>query len=297
MIKEIGITYGLPGSGKTRWAEAQAHDNRQVTYLETDNYLYKKDEKTGEVVKADKEHIYEILKSNIESLKERFDHRKNIRDKIIIDGLFTTNDSLESIIKFIKKLSFYKKGIEIRIVRFNGDVETCLWNDKGRFDRFGNDKNAKVSIMNLPLEEIDLDRLKILHKEINIFEVSIEKKPLIKNAVLDNGQDFPSDEIVSEDWTTGGNWENCWETGGDYDCEEPVRFRLLDDILKRCNAEYLYDEAIEKVAYEGDDSESDYYGGCRQYSFYSIQLENLNEFLKERGHLRNLLITDLVGDE
>jgi len=71
----------------------------------------------------------------------------------------------------------------------------------------------------------------------------------------------------------------------------------LNNLLVKCNAVHLYDDIIDNIAIEHDDNESDYYGGCRYFSWYVINIKGLEEYLKEKGFLRNLLINNLVGDD
>jgi adenylate kinase family enzyme len=304
MIKTIYITYGLPASGKTRWSKELLKSKgwrKKQYHIEMDNYIHGWDSDKKEYFINDEKQILEIAKSNITYYFETSKSRGNDKecdDELIIDGLFTSNESLVKIIKYLKKFrAHFKDSIKIVIVRFNADAETCLWNDKGRKDRFGEDKNAKVSIKNIPLEEIDLNSLKEIHKKIEIKEVNTEKKSIIKNFLYDDGMDYADDKITSETWSTGGDWANCWGDSGDIEVEEPVRFLLVDKILEKCGAMHLYDEIIEKIAIEEDGSEADYYGGCAYYSWYEMNIDSLEQFLKERGYLRNLLITDMIGEE
>ena len=299
MINTIDITYGLPGSGKTRYARSQTkgdmwHSSSNDT-IEVDNYLYGYNHDTKETFLNTKEQLFEALGRDIEYY---FSRRKGANNQtLIIDGLFMTNDSLVEVIKFIKTLKDFPKGVRFRILRFDADEETCLWNDKGRFDRFGKPKNASITIKNGGLEKLNWEMIKSAHKNSEFIEMRVDKKPLIKNYVYPDGIDCVNDKLSSETWDTGGTWNDCWDNGGDVEPEEPASFTELLNVLEKCGATHLYDEIIDNIVILEDDSESDYYGGCKQYSWYELHLETLENYLKERGFLRNLLISDLVGIE
>ena len=302
MIKEINITYGLPASGKTRWSKEQIsnyYNNNVIYHLEMDGHLYGRDSEGMNIVLNSQKEFEKRVKESIIYKLGYIQHRSNsTKCSLIIDGLFMTNDSLIKMIKSIKSIkNHYKTSMFIRIINFVGDRETSVWNDKGRLDRFGEHKNAKVTIENGIKEELDIELLKSEHDNIEVSHVKAVKKPLLKNFIYDDGNDYTPDELESDTWSTGGTWRNCYDSGGDIESEEPVFMETLNNLLVKCNAVHLYDDIIDNIAIEHDDNESDYYGGCRYFSWYVINIKGLEEYLKEKGFLRNLLINNLVGDD
>lgn len=303
MIKTIDITYGLPASGKTRWSKLRTDESNyyyksnKSFHLEMDNYMHYWSSDKNKYVLNSKEEFERIIKSNIINYFEHVIDRKNDDNYLILDGLFMTNESLIGIIEVIKSIKkFYSASLKIRVIRFNSNLETSLWNNKGRVDIFGNVKNGDVTIKRSLVEKINWELLKSTHRKSEIVDVSVTKKPLIKNFINDDGSDYQNDEFVSDTWNTGGNWRDCWGGGGDVEVELPAKIYELESILTRCNALHLYDYIIENIAIEEEKSESDYYGGCINYSYYTLSIDLVEEFLREEGMLRDILISDLIGN-
>ncbi len=297
MIKKIYITYGLPASGKSRWSKMKCDNTHRtfncIRHIELDDHLYRWDSESRKaIINSDKE-FKSLVKRSIEyNLKDR--NSSGSEDGLVIDSLFTSNYSLIEVISMIKSSKYYKESIEIIIIKFDSDIETCIWNDKGRKDRFGNDKNTKASIKNMGLEKLNLKELKKIHENTEVTEVKVDKKPLIKNLLYRDNSDFIADKIESDTWDTGGTWQNCWNTGGNVKPEAPATIEIIKPLLESCGASHLYYDIIDELAEECGGDESDYYGGCRYYSWYELEIDKLENFLRDRGYLRNVLIDDVL---
>ena len=286
--KILKITYGLPGSGKTSYSRKLYDDNRDYgrsswNILDSDNIFYNE-----RFNKSMKDRI-KLFVSSVKSYSNDSDNRN-----LIIDGLFTTNDSLIAMLNTIGTI-ILKKFDKIIIVEFNEDRDACLWNDIGR------EKDATISIKNMDYESVDLDNLISNFKDFN-FEIEkkvVERKNIIKRYLDDRNAIL--DYIESDTYTTGGNWRDCWGGGGEFDTESrsDADFYVLKELLKKLkidDIDSVYYSIIEddSLICVEEGSESDYYGGCKYYEYMRIYVSNLETWLKDKGYMREAILSELL---
>lgn len=261
------ILVGLPGSGKTTFAE---------------EYCIKNNSKYGSP-KARHIEIDKIKESRWTKYKDTEDIiRRNIDKRAIniIDGLFLTNNDIIRVINCAP--SFY---VEIHF--WEPDIEKCLHNDVGR-----RKQNSIMTIKNTKIETPDLKRIKgeTGNEDITIIKHEIVEKPFWK-VKADEMDVYVRDGkyIYSDEWNMGGSHGNCWDsTQYPVSGDEPVDFTQFDSLLEKIcpNITFLQYKIIYKQCVETDNRyESDYYGGGVTYGYYKCDLEKLFGMLEERGLL------------
>jgi hypothetical protein len=262
---EINITCGLPGCGKTDFAKSIKHS----IYYDIDSNAHRMD------------HVIKTLNGVLTQSSTHI---------VVLDGLFLSNSDIE---KFFSKVIF-KKHISLIVHYWEPNIENCLFNDKYR-----RNVSSEITIKNAKLS-IDRD---LLQKYMNInFDciVSIvnhktEKKPDWKFLSEKNNIHYTT--IKSDTWSLGGTWANCWGGAGDIYTEEESDFSEFYDITKRICPDITEDDLEEIYSYIvtiDSDSERDYYGGCRDYSWKEFKMENLFSQLDERGYIRDIKINEIL---
>lgn len=94
---------------------------------------------------------------------------------------------------------------------------------------------------------------------------------------------------IGVSWSMGGTSGNCWddhktEISGEIEPE----FTKIDSILEHyCpNISFIqYKSMSNKLLHRESNSEGDYYGGSETYGSKYIYLEELYEWLKEKGYI------------
>jgi len=90
----------------------------------------------------------------------------------------------------------------------------------------------------------------------------------------------------SSEYTTGGTYGTCWDEDGssqcsvDYDDYDLLTEYSFRNILKLFDLEVeeLSEETIQQcrnIVNKHSDSESDYYGGCREFDYYEYDLKDM----------------------
>lgn len=272
-MSKVLILMGLPGSGKTFFAE---------TYRETCGFYCSKQD-------VNHIHIDQMVNSRFSACKDAADaiqkgYKRTARINIL-DGLFLTN---QDVIKAIRSLPEKAESVEIHY--WSPDKEACLYNDCGR-----RNKPAKAAIQGAEMELLDKDMIKEQAdiETLNVIYHKVEKKPLWKKKVEElmvNVQD--GRYIYSETWSLGGEYGNCWDSSmtpvdGD---PEPAEFTELDQILEAVCPELTirqYKDIYREYVGIKEKYESDYYGGGITYAYYCCNLEKLFNFLEKEGILRD----------
>ena len=249
---KIILLYGLPGSGKTRWAR-QNGCGENIQVLDFDSPDPFKDFKS-------EQHVY------------------------ICDGLFLCNSDVISLIsRFTSRLGMWFADI-LEIHYWRENRESCLWNDKLR----NKERSAKVTIKNANLEPPDEKYLREkigedTIKEIRIIEESVRNVGQELLGKMDDLNYIYSDE----NWTAGGDACNYIGDRCSLDPEEPPKFfKELEDILDDFSPEITrtdYKKILEKVEIDTC-SVSDYYGGVEIQGFYKVNLRNVLDFLYSHGY-------------
>lgn len=268
-MSKVIVLMGLPGSGKTHFAEEYKKEHSlynkwRVNLISVDS-LMKKNRSGKKLEEVIAKEYMERSETNI------------------LDGLFLTNDD---VIRVINRLPEKIERLHIHYWRPN--IEYCLYNDSGR-----RSESSEVTIKNAKLEEPDAKRIK---EATGVQVVTVTTHNVIKKQfwrkIADELRLHVEDGhyIYSEKWSLGGQYGNCWnssmtQVSGD---PEPADFVEFDDLLNRIcpNISFAQNKRIYKKCVDTEeDYESDYYGGGITYAYYRCDLEKLFTILEENGLL------------
>lgn len=255
MEKKIVILYGLPGSGKTYFAN-QLSDALVVDLDKI--YLSKKDEEN---------------KSNTLNKQLKYSLRRS--QTIVLDGLLTTQSDLQKIINEVVKIEGYE--YKFAVVCWEENRETCLHNDRGR-----RKLNSEITIKNLPYEKIN----PLLFPECKITIKEIVKKPQYDIWVEEN--QLNKDYLYSDSWLIEGISGNCWNKEKNYRTPDPVpeNFENFDRLIESIcpNISFLKYKRIYKECVTVEETYSQqYYGGSSTYGRYKCDLKKLYKVLENEG--------------
>lgn len=286
-IVMVTLAMGLPGSGKTHTLSdvypAMLGSTKYVRnlFIDLDN----------------KEFDADYILKTIEAVKKRdtYSYGGAVGYNLVVDTLILSNASIK---KLIVKLSLILNlsNIDLHIIWFKPDIDSCLYNDLGR-----RKKSSANIIKHAVLEEVDTiklaNELEGIVKTVSVIQKDVERKDEIFTYDLCNDDDtmiysyFNSRDyrwyIESESWDTGGNWCDCWGNTGTYYSEEPPYFTELYDIfleeieLTEEERNYIEEELVIIV----EEREPDYYGGCRYFSYKTIDLKDLLDYLVSIGKI------------
>ena len=270
----ITITYGLPGSGKTYYCNNQSNFMTDVVHM--DDYIV-----DGKYLPLE-----EVLGNNTK------------HSDIIIDCLCTTNKQLKEILSELSEICLYfgfGRSIKFKIVSFEGTREAC----KKNIERRNDGRNVSTTIDNLPYEDVneyDIRKFVDDYSLQNNIKVTVifEKRKIYEGTpwdkyfqpIIDSSYESKGKYLVSESWSLGGTWGDCWGNKGKISPDEqPSSFREFDKLLEEVcpNITFLqyksiYDECVEVYKYD----ESDYYGGTQYYAQYRLDLRKCYDMLLEK---------------
>lgn len=265
----LEVLMGLPASGKTTFAENEKKKNPLKTYiLDMDsirNTLYYK--KDLDIFCCVKEGMRRVTGNT---------------DKIIVDGLFLTNQHLKEVIVAVAE--YYDK-VKVVIHRWDDDRETCVKNDGGR-----RELKSTNTILNAKYEDVDIEWLNSNIKDWNC-EINnvVNHKVQLKEDWI---RFFKAIEFYEKDgklrsakWATGGSYGNCWDSSfSSISAENPLEFDIFDQLLeKSCpNITFLHYKKLRKECVSIEESyEPEYYGGGTNYMNWVCDLQKLYNGLKE----------------
>lgn len=282
-IKELHILVGLPGSGKTTFADT----------------LKAKFERSCFVIDFDK--IYRNLKSvwGARNDEYRLNYVRNqaipysfVGEIIVADGLFLTQKDIIWLIDMFNKSDYFTKKYSVKkwiIDYWIPDIESCLWNDKGR-----RRQNSEISITNLTIEKPNISEIEQncdIHN-VHLCVHSVKRKPRYVSMAVENGLD---DARIKK----GKFFESCsWSLGGEgrswngepyyISPEAPCEFVELDNLLESIapSLTFMHYKKLFRrcVTLEERDS-SDYYSQSQE-AYYLCNLEELYTFLEEHGYIQ-----------
>ncbi|MEK6829085.1 MAG: hypothetical protein AABY15_03080 [Nanoarchaeota archaeon] len=270
-VKELHVSIGLPGSGKTTLFKQLAGNGydryhgqgHESCHIECDNYIIGKKPKT----------IDEFIK----------DKGYSFRKYTFLDGLFLTKESVSKILKSLEK---EKIGVEKVIIHYwKSDRDACKWNDKGR-----RDKNSSITIDNAVVDSLD-DIMKV-SDEFKSIKFEKKKHDVIRKEgwkvfaeehrlyIDDNGI------LKGESWCLGGTWGGYdGSTGTVSPSAAPEGFRELDDLLEEVapNITFLqYKKIMNECVSNNEYSDGDYYGGRTYHNQQVLDVKALYSYLIEK---------------
>lgn len=247
---EVQILMGLPGSGKTHYANSQIqNDNKEVHILDFDNYIP----------------LRPWIKYGV--------------DIIIVDGLFLTNEAVINIIDKINQESKNIYSFNFTIIYWKENRAMCKYNDEGR-----RTKNSLITIEKSIFEQPDVSLIKEkTGQNVNLIFKDVVKKPDYVKILQKKNCNIKGDELISEKWIIKG--ESWTYTGKRYpvSVEEPKEFEELYNFLEEFYPELtaLQLRYIQKnlIEYKTID-DNDYYSSVT-YGYYTISMEKLIDYISK----------------
>ena len=263
-MKKIIITVGLPGSGKTHFAEEYQRENYDVNLISIDQI-------------QEYRRLYYTRLTTEQIVENCFKWYSNVN---IIDGLFLNTEDVDKILNTLDKIICIQ-NFEIEIHYWIPDIEACLHNDNDR-----REKSSENTIRNRICEKPNINRLSVPDgTNISLIEHEVIRKPDWKVAAAKVTKST-SNILKSNEWNMGGTWGNCWGDKGSVEADEPEDFYQLDNYLKELcpTINFLkYKEIIKKHVKLMTRNNRDYYGGCCIYGWYECNMEDIYEDLKKDG--------------
>lgn len=263
---KVEILMGLPGSGKTYYAESEKQD-----FLNSDPFS----EEEFEVIHFDAPKYTQPV------------WFKAWRTRLILDGLFlTTNDVIE-VIKECKEKAPKAFTLDITVVWWNENREACLHNDKGR-----RELGSETTIKNAYYEYPDIEKIK---KETGIDAVvivkEIVKKPAILSTLSENTRRaLKGGYLKSESWIISGEsksydgeWNPLWssiDSDGVPEFEELYEF--LEEVCPKLtflDSRRIFKDFVKVRVYE----DNDYYSRTTNGQ-YVCNINATLSYLTEKGY-------------
>lgn len=282
-IKELHVLVGLPGSGKTTFANQFSDTIKDEYGFERRNY---KTKKYADIVDFDS--IYKKLGSQVEG---EIDKNKVFKmalprfryDTLILDGLFLTQKDVEWVLSvYLDNPKFFEnfKVEKIIIDYWTPDKQACLWNDRGR-----RSIDSKKSIEHLNLERINVKKIEEKFGIKTKLEThSVAYKPAYLIMGEENDVKIHDNKYLdSSTWCLGGEaWG--WDGGMHYiGSESPCNFDEFDELIEKIcpTITFLqYKKLYANCVNVEERSNSDYYSNTRE-AFYRCDLEKLYNMLND----------------
>ena len=285
MIYEVHILMGLPGSGKSYFANHWRCENSRDIFTEylylvdLDEYMCKGDALEDTLIFTfDQKEVLGKQHSICEPTKRI----------IFVDGLILTFDNLNKVIETCLKYFNVDKindSVVFNIHHWNEDRETCLINDSIR-TKFGNrEESSYITIKNAPYDNIehyhrlDTKDINVKYNVIKHNVFKLDEFQYILNEYANEGT-----KMVSATWSGGGEWGNCWGDSGIIEEEPAPEFTQFDELLNKIcpNITYIqYKQVYATCVYINEDDEFGYYGGYEKKYNYVCNLKKLYNCLKE----------------
>ena len=267
MSKEVILLWGLPGCGKTTYAENQVgtgwiSEKASVQVVSGDSLMSRHKENLLEA----------IVKKVLVRIRPKQVH------KVIVDSLLTTNAMAAEMMEKIQADS--KESLTFKIIYWKEDRELCLFNDSGR-----RSTSSETTIKNMTFETPDPVTLHL--PKTHITKKQTVRKPTWKKWAAERKiEDF----IKSNSWCTGGAIGSYLdnEIRPISPDEKPDSFDELDKILEVIspNMTFLqYKRIYRECVSLTTNHSTDYYGGWSDTATYVCSIEKLFNELLQMGYI------------
>lgn len=283
MKYEINILMGLPGSGKSYFANHSQYEKPRdifteyLYYVDLDKYMCKGDTLEDTLVFA----FNEVLTEKIWS----YPITKRI---IFVDGLILTFDDLNKVIDTCFNyfnVDKHNDSIIFNIHHWNEDRETCLNNDNIRIKLGNRDKSSSITIKHAKFDNIEhYHRIHTADTPVlyNIIKHNVFKLDEFQYILNEYANEY--NKMVSETWSGGGEWCNCWGDSGIIEEESAPEFTQFDELIQIIcpNITYVqYKQVYGKCVDINEEDEFGYYGGYEKKYKYVCDLKKMYDCLKE----------------
>lgn len=263
----IELLWGLPGSGKSEYANQKIKQGKEYRVIDGD--VARKKNNREYVIK----HILSRIKKHVGGTRH-----------FILDGLFYDDEFVDSIFTRIKEENFSSIGIDFsfEITVWNEDRENCITNDfrRANLERRGQTAFATIkhSLFNPPSKWL-LDKYGAKVNQQTVYQLKPYQKYFAKFEVY-------GDVLKGEEWCGGGTSGNCYNSHKrTISAETPRDFDELDDLLEKMCGDigFLKYKKLRALATTEEKGESDYYGGYVTNIHWEINLKDLYDKAVELG--------------
>ena len=275
-VEKLHILMGLPGSGKTTFAEEvkNSPEGKDVFVIHADDVREK-------YFWSNRYTIRDYIRKGMEGWRGQ--------PNVVVDALILTNDDIFNVLTLFTEYVCAK--LEVVIHRWDEDRETCLKNDGGR-----REKKATGIILNATYEDVDIEMLnKRLvgygAKGVEVVEIVLHEVKLKPDwyRFFKTRVDFGRDgKLRSERWSIGGEHGSCYGGHRYSEGEEPLEFDVLDQLLDEKCPELKYRDWREikrKCVTTEETTESEYYGGYTNYMNWVCDLKKIYDLLEDLGYI------------
>lgn len=259
-MNKVYILSGLPGSGKTYFAERM----KEIYRENGDNlFVYHQDDKNSQWWK-------------FQSFSD-----------IIMDCLNLTNEEIIKCIKEVLKHIQLEQYHEFIIIRWKENREKCIKNDNGR-----REINSEKTIKHAIFEKPNLKQIKV---ETGITNLKLEEREIVEKneKLLEFNQKYHvlGGYLKSGEWliygTSRGSDSNYNNVYTSMDPDDAKEFDELDNYLTEVcpnisflDYKYIRKNFVKIITYETHD----YYSNTTE-SYYQCDMEQLEKFLIKHGYV------------
>ena len=234
IIKEMHVLVGLPGSGKTTYTKNYNLDT-----------LNPARRNCADIVDFDAIFQQCFVLGNPNNTRENVECRplpKLYHDKLILDGLFTTQNDVEWVLGLFLNDAKFRKQYDVNkiiIDVWKPDKEACRWNDMAR-------KNARNVLSQFSIEMLEIEHIDIqaIEQKYNIptklMLHDIVRAPAYQVMVAQNNVIANGKYLESSAWSLGGTMRGYSGNERHFDAEPPAEFEEFDALLERICPQITY---------------------------------------------------------
>lgn len=298
------ILIGLPGSGKTYWANNQFHKEHSKGTGVPDMF-----EVYHNVIDLDStmdgyDSLEDALLDEYDSIplteRREFYGQDPKEVNTAIDGLLLTKESVIKVIdcsiSYLKENEKNKYTVEFLLHIWDMNRQQCLANDNLRVMGGQREQLSETTIKHGVIDKMSADDFAIRtykDKSITYKRVS-HKVPQLTDfdIIFRNDADCIQEEhgeeklyITSDVWSEGGTWGSCYDDElHTIQPESPAKFKQFDEFIEKIcpnishkDYQKLYNATVELEDY----STGDWYGGHETKAYYKCDLRKLYNEIKK----------------